>query len=151
MGVAGDAPGQYSRWVDPAPLEVERPRLPWWSMLPRKLLLAASPIILLAFATVGVAPLADAGRVLRGLLPACHNASVQRVDGQSDGQRSVKKIFFCCLFVLVRGGAPPGTRTPNPLIPGPLFRLVADRCDDLELPGSRMLDVCGRLVLSGCH
>ena len=41
-------PGQYSRWVDPAPLEVERPRLPWWTMLPRKLLLAASPIILLA-------------------------------------------------------------------------------------------------------
>ncbi|MGH3774232.1 MAG: FtsK/SpoIIIE domain-containing protein [Pseudonocardiaceae bacterium] len=39
---------QYSRWVDPAPLEVERPRLPWWTMLPRKLLLAASPIILVA-------------------------------------------------------------------------------------------------------
>ncbi len=35
-------------WTDPAPLEVERPRLPWWVMLPRKLLLAASPIILLA-------------------------------------------------------------------------------------------------------
>jgi S-DNA-T family DNA segregation ATPase FtsK/SpoIIIE len=32
-------------WTDPAPLEVERPRLPWWTMLPRKLLLAASPII----------------------------------------------------------------------------------------------------------
>ena len=48
-------------------------------------------------------------------------------------------------------GAPPGTRTPNPLILGLLFRLVTDRCDDLELRGSRMLDVCGRLVLSGCH
>ncbi|MGH4010589.1 MAG: FtsK/SpoIIIE domain-containing protein [Pseudonocardiaceae bacterium] len=32
-------------WTDPAPLEVERPRLPWWTMLPRRLLLAASPII----------------------------------------------------------------------------------------------------------
>ena len=32
-------------WTDPAPLEVERPRLPWWTMLSRKLLLAASPII----------------------------------------------------------------------------------------------------------
>ena len=47
-------PGQYSRWVDPAPLEVERPRLPWWTMLPRKLLLAASPIILLAVMTTVV-------------------------------------------------------------------------------------------------
>jgi len=38
-------PDQYSRWVDPAPLEVERPRLPWWTMCPRKLLWVASPII----------------------------------------------------------------------------------------------------------
>jgi lysophospholipase L1-like esterase len=41
--------------------------------------------------------------------------------------------------------------TPEPRILGPLYRLVADRCDDLELPGSRMVDVCGRLVLSRCH
>jgi DNA segregation ATPase FtsK/SpoIIIE, S-DNA-T family len=34
-------------WTDPASLEVERPRLPWWTLLPRKLLLAASPIIAL--------------------------------------------------------------------------------------------------------
>jgi S-DNA-T family DNA segregation ATPase FtsK/SpoIIIE len=34
-----------SGWVDPAPLEVERPRLPWWTMLPRKLLAAVSPLI----------------------------------------------------------------------------------------------------------
>src|ERR671917_2659569 len=33
-------------WTDPAPLEVERPGLPWWTMLPRKLLLAASPVII---------------------------------------------------------------------------------------------------------
>ncbi|MGH3871797.1 MAG: FtsK/SpoIIIE domain-containing protein [Pseudonocardiaceae bacterium] len=33
-------------WTDPAPLEVERPRLPWWTMLPRKLLLAVSPVII---------------------------------------------------------------------------------------------------------
>ena len=32
-------------WTDPAPLEVERPRLPWWTLLPRKLLWATSPII----------------------------------------------------------------------------------------------------------
>lgn len=41
-------PVEYSRWVDPATLEVERPRLPWWTMLPRKVLLAASPIIAVA-------------------------------------------------------------------------------------------------------
>jgi hypothetical protein len=40
-------PREYSRWVDPTPLEVELPRLPWWTMLPRKLLVAASPIIAL--------------------------------------------------------------------------------------------------------
>jgi S-DNA-T family DNA segregation ATPase FtsK/SpoIIIE len=33
-------------WTDPAPLEVQRPRLPWWTMCPRKLLWAASPVIL---------------------------------------------------------------------------------------------------------
>ena len=38
---------EYSRWVDPAPLEVERPRLPWWTLLPRKLLLALSPVVLI--------------------------------------------------------------------------------------------------------
>jgi S-DNA-T family DNA segregation ATPase FtsK/SpoIIIE len=38
----------YSRWVDPAPLEVDRPRLPWWTLAPRKLLLTASPIIAVA-------------------------------------------------------------------------------------------------------
>lgn len=41
-------PERYSRWVDPAPLEVERPRLPWWTMLPRKLLVIASPVIVVA-------------------------------------------------------------------------------------------------------
>ena len=35
-------------WTDPAPLEVERLRLPWWTMLPRKVLLIVSPIILTA-------------------------------------------------------------------------------------------------------
>ncbi|MBV8540144.1 MAG: cell division protein FtsK [Pseudonocardiales bacterium] len=48
-------PDRYSRWVDPAPLEVERPRLPWWTLLPRKLLVAASPIILVAVVTTLVA------------------------------------------------------------------------------------------------
>ena len=35
-------------WTDPAPLEVERPRLPWWTMLPRKLLYVLAPIIAVA-------------------------------------------------------------------------------------------------------
>jgi S-DNA-T family DNA segregation ATPase FtsK/SpoIIIE len=48
----------WQAWTDPAPLEVARPRLPWWTMLPRKLLLAASPIIavvLVVMVTVFVA------------------------------------------------------------------------------------------------
>ncbi|GAA1870961.1 FtsK/SpoIIIE domain-containing protein [Pseudonocardia ailaonensis] len=32
-------------WTAPAPLEIERPRLPWWTMLPRKVLWVVSPII----------------------------------------------------------------------------------------------------------
>ena len=79
---------------------------------------------------VGAAPLADAGQVRRRLLPACHNGSIQRVNGQPDGQRS-SNVIFVRSFTLVRGGAPPGTRTPNPLILGPPFRLVADSCGDL--------------------
>lgn len=39
-------PDQYSRWVDPAPLEVEWPRLPWWTMAPRKLLLVTSRTVI---------------------------------------------------------------------------------------------------------
>jgi hypothetical protein len=47
-----------------------------------------------------------------------------------------------------RGRSPAeGATTPNPLILGLLFRLVADRCDDIGFLRSRMLDVCGRLVL----
>jgi hypothetical protein len=50
-----------------------------------------------------------------------------------------------------RGSSLEGLATPNPLILGLLFRLVADRCDDLLFSRSRTLDVCGRLVLLGCH
>jgi hypothetical protein len=51
-----------------------------------------------------------------------------------------------------RGRSPAeGAVTPNPLILGPLFRLVADRCDDLGFPRSRMLDVYGRLMLFRRH
>ena len=32
------------RWVDPAPLEVSRPRLPWWTMLPGWVKLVLSPV-----------------------------------------------------------------------------------------------------------
>ena len=39
-------PESSSRWVDPAPLEIERPRLPWWTLLPRKLLLVTTPVLL---------------------------------------------------------------------------------------------------------
>ena len=69
---------------------------------------------------VGAASLADAGQVLGRLLRACHNRSVQRDNGQFDGRRS-RIMIFCWLFVLVRGGAPPGTRTPNPLIKSQLL------------------------------
>lgn len=33
-----------SRWIDPAPLEVSRPRLPWWTLLPGWVKLALSPV-----------------------------------------------------------------------------------------------------------
>jgi hypothetical protein len=47
-----------------------------------------------------------------------------------------------------RGRSPAeGAATPNPLILGRLFRLVADRCDDLGFLQPRRLDACGRLVL----
>ena len=35
---------KHSRWVDPAPLEVARPRLPWWTLLPWKAKLLLSPL-----------------------------------------------------------------------------------------------------------
>jgi S-DNA-T family DNA segregation ATPase FtsK/SpoIIIE len=35
-----------SRWVDPAPLEVSRPRLPWWTLLPGWVKLVISPAVL---------------------------------------------------------------------------------------------------------
>ncbi|HEU5472041.1 MAG TPA: FtsK/SpoIIIE domain-containing protein [Actinophytocola sp.] len=38
--------GRESRWVDPAPLEVSRPRLPWWTMLPGWVKLILSPLAL---------------------------------------------------------------------------------------------------------
>ena len=34
-----------SRWVDPAPLEVARPRLPWWTMLPGWFKLVILPVV----------------------------------------------------------------------------------------------------------
>ncbi|OQO93024.1 cell division protein FtsK [Saccharomonospora piscinae] len=38
---------QGSRWIDPAPLEVERPRLPWWTLLPRWAQVVALPFVLM--------------------------------------------------------------------------------------------------------
>ncbi len=34
-----------SRWVDPAPLEVSRPRLPWWTLLPGWVKVVISPAV----------------------------------------------------------------------------------------------------------
>jgi hypothetical protein len=76
------------------------------------------------------------------LLPSNSPASDPK-DHSSSSQRTE--------FSQVGDGAPPGTRTPNPLILGLLFRLVADRCDDLGFSRSRTLDVCGRLVLFRHH
>jgi DNA segregation ATPase FtsK/SpoIIIE, S-DNA-T family len=42
VGVSPDEPVSVDR---PCPLEVERPRLPWWTLLPRQLLWAISPVI----------------------------------------------------------------------------------------------------------
>jgi hypothetical protein len=50
-----------------------------------------------------------------------------------------------------RGRSPAEGAAPNPLILGLLFRLIADRCDDLGFPRSRVLDVCGRLALLRRH
>ncbi|WP_026360813.1 FtsK/SpoIIIE domain-containing protein [Amycolatopsis nigrescens] len=38
--------GRGSQWVDPAPLEVSRPRLPWWTLAPRWVKVVLSPVIL---------------------------------------------------------------------------------------------------------
>jgi hypothetical protein len=48
-------------------------------------------------------------------------------------------------------GAKLGARALNPLILGPLFRLVVDRCSDLAFSRSQTFVVCGRFALSGCH
>ncbi len=50
-----------------------------------------------------------------------------------------------------RGQSPVEGAATKPLILGRLFRLVADRCDDLRFYRSRTLDVCGRLVLFRRH
>ncbi|HEY0690950.1 MAG TPA: FtsK/SpoIIIE domain-containing protein, partial [Kribbella sp.] len=34
-----------ARWVDPAPLEVARPRLPWWTLVPTWVKVVGSPVI----------------------------------------------------------------------------------------------------------
>jgi S-DNA-T family DNA segregation ATPase FtsK/SpoIIIE len=41
-------------WTAPAPLEVERPRLPWWTMLPKQVLIVASPLIVAWLVAVAV-------------------------------------------------------------------------------------------------
>lgn len=38
--------GYNSRWVDPAPLEIVRPRLPWWTLLPNWVKLVLTPLAL---------------------------------------------------------------------------------------------------------
>jgi S-DNA-T family DNA segregation ATPase FtsK/SpoIIIE len=46
-----------SRWVDPAPLEVARPRLPWWTMLPGKVKLVLAPVVLVVLLVWGLVKL----------------------------------------------------------------------------------------------
>ena len=49
-----------------------------------------------------------------------------------------------------RGRSPAeGAATSNQLIFGPLFRLLADSCDDLEVSRSGTLDVCVDLCCAG--
>ena len=55
------------------------------------------------------ATLADA--VLRRLLSTCRMGSAERSNGQASSYS-----IFSNRFTLMRSGAPPGTRTPNPLI-----------------------------------
>jgi DNA segregation ATPase FtsK/SpoIIIE, S-DNA-T family len=46
-----------SRWVDPAPLEVSRPRLPWWTLLPgwvKLVLFPVAAVVLLCWTTYQV-------------------------------------------------------------------------------------------------
>ncbi|WP_418153162.1 FtsK/SpoIIIE domain-containing protein [Actinoalloteichus caeruleus] len=51
------------RWVDPAPLEIARPRLPWWLLLPKTVLLVGFPVLaLVALTAVGVGVLRRACR-----------------------------------------------------------------------------------------
>src|SRR6266566_6531116 len=38
-----------SRWIDPAPFEVARPRLPWWTLLPGWVKVVVLPFALLSF------------------------------------------------------------------------------------------------------
>ena len=58
-GVSGDGPAKDSRWVDPAPLEVSRPRLPWWTLLPGWVKFVLSPV-----AACGCCAGPQVGRVL---------------------------------------------------------------------------------------
>ncbi|MEU7811476.1 FtsK/SpoIIIE domain-containing protein [Pseudonocardia sp. NPDC049154] len=41
-------------WTSPAPLEIERPRLPWWTMLPKPVLTVLSPVIAVGVLAVAV-------------------------------------------------------------------------------------------------
>ncbi|APU18385.1 FtsK/SpoIIIE domain-containing protein [Actinoalloteichus sp. GBA129-24] len=41
---------ERSRWIDPAPLEVARPRLPWWTHSPRWALLLVAPLVAVGLA-----------------------------------------------------------------------------------------------------
>jgi hypothetical protein len=86
-------------------------------------------------ATTSVVSCSSGGNSLRAQRLALATGAVFVADGAEGGGIAVEA----------------GNLTPNPLILGPLFRLVADRCDDLEFPRSRTFDVCGRFVLSRCH
>jgi hypothetical protein len=48
------------------------------------------------------------------------------------------------------GGAPPGIRTPNPLIPGPQLWFFVDSAGHLRVSRRQTLVICGLLVVWVC-
>jgi hypothetical protein len=75
------------------------------------------------------ATLADA--VLRRLLSTCRMGSAERSNGQASSYS-----IFSNRFTLMRSGAPPGTRTPNPLIKSAKFTHSGSTTWDFTCPGS---------------
>jgi hypothetical protein len=77
----------YSSWIDPAPLEVSRPRLPWWTMLPGWVKAVLSPIALVwLLCWIGLP-----GRPTRLPIPAHSRGTAGRVGG-SEARASGSRV-----------------------------------------------------------